>query len=189
MVAPNPGISFANNGSGYGVTIQANGPANITVGTPGFTIASSDFVNAYFGYGCEGDNTGFSIGGNYGATQALYGPILSANSGGNAAKSAEILTYWNNNGLGTNGPTYLFDVTWGAGSSTNTTRNVVALKFYYSDANNTYLDIGTVDTNNAGWDTPGQDPYSALRAANGTFLMSATFRLIRPIIQDSDDWC
>jgi hypothetical protein len=154
-----------------------------------FTISSSDFTNANFGYGCEGDTTGFNIAGNFGATQALYGPNLGANQGGNALKSAEILAYWNTNGLTTNTGTYLFNVTWGPGTSTNTARNVVALRFDYYDINNTRLNIGTVDTNNAGWDTPGQDPLYALRAANGTFLLPATFTLIQPTIEDTNDWC
>ena len=179
MVAPikiGPGIQI---GSGVGI-----GQYPV-----GFTLSSADFTNLSTGGGAEGDNTLFNIGGDFGSTQACYVPYLSANNGGNAAKSAEILAYWTANGLTVNSGTYMFDVQWGPGTGTNTARNVVLLRFDYYDVNNTTLFIGTVDTNNAGWDTPGQDPYSAIRAANGSFHLPATFTLIQPTIEDSNDWC
>ena len=83
----------------------------------------------------------------------------------------------------------MFNVQWGPGTSTNTARNVVLLRFDYSGVDNTGLNIGTVDTNNVGWDTPGQDPYNAIRAANGSFYLPATFTLIYPTIEDTNDWC
>lgn len=177
------GTSYTFTGSiGTGMVFGAGGTS--------FTLSSSDFTNFSTGYGAEGDGTGFGIGGGgHTSTQALYYANLSASVGGNAAKSAEILAYWTANGLNTNGGTYMFDVSWGPGSSTNTARNVVLLRFDYSDPNSTGLNIGTVDTNNAGWDTPGQDPYNAIFAANGSFYFPATFTLIQPTIEDSNDWC
>lgn len=172
------GITFGS-GINLGAGVQAGS---------GFTLTSADFTNANFGYGCEGDNTGFSVGGLHGAGEAYYGPILSANSGGSASKSAEILAFFNNNGLTVNNNSYLFDVTWASGSSTNTTRNVVVLSFYYNNADSTGIEMGVVDTNVAGWDTPGQNPF-AIAAANGTFLLPATFKLIRPTVQDISSWC
>lgn len=154
----------------------------------GFTLTSADFVNLNAGYGCEGDNTGFSVGGSHGAGEAFYGPILSANYGGNATKSAEILAYWNSHGLTLTDNSYLFDVTWGPGSSTNTTRNVVVMTFYYNNPDSTNLNMGVVDTNIAGWDTAGQNPF-AIAAANGTFMLPATFSLIEPPVQDISSWC
>ena len=167
--------------------IQIGG--SITIGNlASFTLSSSDFTNYNLGYGCEGDNTGFSIGGSYQAGQAFYGPFLSANIGGNAAKSAEILAFFNNNGLAVNTNSYLFNVTWGPGSSTNTAQNVVVLSFNYNDINSTNISMGVVDTNVAGWNTPGQNPF-AIASANGTFLLPATFTLIQPPIQDISSWC
>lgn len=172
---------------GSGITI--GGGINIGQFPLGFTIASADIAYINTGYGCEGDTTGFNISGDFGSTQALYYTSFSASGGGNAAKSAEILAYWNANGLNVNGGTYMFDVQWGPGTSTNTARNVVLLRFDYSSVDSTGLNIGTVDTNNVGWDTPGQDPYSAIRAANGSFYLPATFTLIQPTIEDANDWC
>lgn len=96
------------------------------------------------------------------------------------------MTFWNNNGLSVGGATYLFDVSWGPGSTTNTARNVVVI-----GSETTYLVIGTVDTNVTGWDTPGQNPLTSatMLAANGTFLFPATFTLIQPPITNSIDWC
>lgn len=173
-----PGITF-----GSGITLGAG----VLVGN-GFTLTSADFTNVGFGYGIEGDNTGFSIGGSYSAGQAYYEPVLDANQGGNSVKSSEILAFFNNNGLTVNDHSYLFDVTWGAGSSTNTTRNVVVLSFYYNNVNSTNITMGVVDTNVTGWDTSGQNPFS-LAAANGTFLLPATFKLIQPTVQDVSSWC
>ena len=145
-----------------------------------FTLTSADITTIGFGIGCEGDNTGFSIGGNYNSTGACYNPSLTS------GKQAELLDFWNNNGLSVGSATYLFDVTWAPGSSTNTTRNVMVI-----GSENSYLVMGTVDTNVTGWDTPGQNPLNSpnMKAANGTFLFPATFTLIQPPIQNLIDWC
>jgi hypothetical protein len=162
---------------GAGITVGAG----ISLGiSPSFTLTSADFTSVSFGIGCEGDNTGFSIGGNYNSTGACYNPNLTS------GKQAELLAFWNNNGLSVGSATYLFDVTWALGSSTNTARNVMVI-----GSENSYLVMGTVDTNVTGWDTPGQNPLSSpnMKAANGTFLFSATFTLISPPIQNAIDWC
>jgi hypothetical protein len=147
---------------------------------PSFTLTSADMTGVSTGYGAEGDTTGFSIGGNFNSTQACYNPTLTA------GKQAELTAFWNDNGLSVGGATYLFDVTWGSGSSTNTTRNVMVI-----GSETSYLVTGTVDTNVTGWDTPGQNPLNSpnMKAANGTFMFPATFSLISPTIQDSIDWC
>jgi hypothetical protein len=147
---------------------------------PSFTLHSTDFTSANYGNGCEGDLTGFSIGGNHGSTEACFNPNLTS------AKITELTNFFNDNGLSISGASYLFDVTWGPGSSTNTTRNVMVIINETS-----FLVTGTVDTNITGWNTPGQDPlYSSnLRAANGTFLFPATFTLIEPPIADTVNWC
>ena len=161
--------------------------AGITVGggielssAVSFTLTSADITSVNTGYGCEGDATGFSIGGNFNSTGACYNPSL---TGG---KQAELTAFWNNNSLSVGSATYLFDVTWGPGSSTNTARNVMVI-----GSETTYLVTGTVDTNVTGWYTPGQNPLNSpnMKAANGTFLLPATFTLIQPHIQDLIDWC
>ena len=177
-----PGIQV-----GPGITIGAG----IKMGTgASFSLTSADFTTAVFGYGAEGDNTGFSIGGSYGAFGAFYAPQLQVVSGGSLAKANELIAFWANNGLTYQTASYLFDVSWGPGTSTNTARNVAVVLFdYYGDANSTFLRIGAVDTNITGWDTPGQDPLTQISAANGTFLLPATFTLIQPDVQDGNDYC
>jgi hypothetical protein len=161
---------------GAGITMGAG----INLGTIAFTLTSADFTSIGTGSGCEGDTTGFSIGGNYNSTQACYNPTLTA------SKAIELTNFWNNNSLSIGGAGYLFHVTWGPGSSTNTTHNVMLI---INESN--YLATGTVDTNVTGWDLPGQDPLFSpnMKAANGTFLFPATFRLITPTISDQADWC
>ena len=158
-------------------------------GSSSFTISTSDYTNYYVGGGAGADSVSFAISGIHFSTQAFYGPQLGTTNGGSSIKSQELVNFWNNNGLSFN-QSYLFDVTWGTGSSTNTTRNVVDLIFSYSgNVDNTWLCIGTVDTNITGWDTPGQSPLNQIQSAQGTFNMPATFTLIQPTIQDTYDWC
>ena len=171
-----------------GGSIEVGGAISIGDSGPSFTLTTADFTNYNIGGGAEGDNTSFGIGGTHNAGETFYGPILSANNGGNAAKSAEILAYWNNNGLTVDSNSYLFDVQWGPGSGTNTARNVVVMTFNYTDVNNTSLFMGVVDTNVTGWDTPGQSPFD-IAAANGSFYFPATFTLIQPSIEDTNSWC
>jgi hypothetical protein len=152
----------------------------------GFTISSSDFVNQYNGYGNEGDNTGFSIGGFHPSGEAFYGPIFSQDAGGNAAKGLEILAYWNNNGLVIGDNSYLFNVSYGPGSTASS--GIVVATFYYYDINNTHINIGTVDTSVPGWDTPGTNPFD-LTALNGTFYLPLTLTLYSPTTQDITSWC
>jgi hypothetical protein len=152
-----------------------------------FTITSADFVNNYLGYGCEGDNTGFNIGGSHGAGEAFYGPIFSQNNGGNPVKGNEILNYFNGNGLSVNNNAYMFNVTWGPGSSVSS--GVVVMTCYYNNIDSAWVNIGTVDTTIPGWDVPGTNIYSVVRAQEGTFTLPATFSLYIPKIQDNDSWC
>ena len=173
---------------GQGLTIGKGITFGAGSGGASFTISPSDFTNTNNGYGNEGDNTGFGIGGSHPAGEACYGAILDGSAGGSTAKSAEILAFWNAQGLTVNDNSYLFDVSWGPGSSTNTTRNVVVMTFIYNNPNSTTLQLGVVDTNVTGWDTPGQNPFS-ITAANGTFMLPATFTLIKPTIQDTYSWC
>jgi hypothetical protein len=164
---------------GAGITV-GGGIHLVPIG-PSFTLTSADFTDSIsFGTGCEGDSTGFSIGGNYNSTGACFNPSLVG------SKITELTNFWNNNSLSIGSASYLFDVTWGSGSSTNTTRNVMVIVNETS-----YLVTGTVDTNVTGWDTPGQNPLSSpnMKAANGTFLFPATFTLILPTIADLVDWC
>ena len=156
---------------------------------PSFSLSSSDFTTINAGYGLEGDNTGFSIGGSYSVGGPFYAPQLQVVNGGRLAKAQELIAFWSNNGLTYSDASYMFNVSWGPGSSTNTAHNVALITFNnYGDPNSTSLTLGVVDTNVTGWDTPGQNPFS-IAAANGSFYLPATFTLIQPTIQDINSWC
>lgn len=156
-------------------------------GYSGFTITSSDFVNAYTGYQTAGDNTTFTISGPNGSGESFYGPIFSQNSGGSTIKADEIATYFTENGLVTNNNAYLFNATWASGSTS--TSGIVVVSFYYYDVNNTHINLGIVDTTIPGWDTPGTNMYSTLRTIPGTYNFPVTLSLYTPTIQDNDNWC
>lgn len=164
-------------------------PVYITVSSnQSFTINSSDFTNFGYGYGVNNQsNNGFDITLNVGTGEGFFGPNLSLSQGGSSIKSNEILNFWNNNALTVNNNAYLFYANWGGGSTIGT--SIVAISFYYFDDNNTYINIGLVDTTIPGWDTPGTNMYSTLRAVQGTFKFPATFSLYVPNVQDNDSWC
>ena len=164
-------------------------PIYITVSyNQSFTISPSDFTNYGYGYGViNQSNNGFEITGSHGSGEAFFGPNLSVPAGGSSVKSSEILNFWNNNGLTVGNNAYLFYVNWGAGSTIGT--SIVVISYYYSDENNAYINIGLVDTTIPGWDTPGTNMYSTLRAVDGTFNFPATFSLYNPEVQDNDSWC
>lgn len=176
-----PGISI---GSGISIT---NSPVS-------FSLSSSDFVNSgangYYSVAIGG-NVGFNtVYGGVGPGQALYNVYLSANNGGNPAKSAEIAALWTAQGWSlTDYTARIFDVTWGAGSSPYLNGKVY-LGLYYSDANNVYLYMGPVETGNSAWMTPNQNIYSGPPYIElGTWLLPATFTLYTPEISSPGNWC
>jgi len=166
--------------------VNNSNSGNLSLNIPGFTIYSSDFVAFNTGYGCEGDNTAFGIGGPYQSGQAFYQPNFAISTGGNIAKADQIATYFNSNGLTINNYSYLFNVTYGAGSTVSS--GIAVLTFYYYSNEAVYLYMGTVDTSIPGWDTPNTDPF-ALTALNGTFYLPFAFSVYNPITQDPSDWC
>ena len=153
----------------------------------GFTVYSSDFNTVNTGYGCEGDNTGFSIGGPYKSGQAFYQANFDINTGGNIAKADQIAAYFAANGLTINNNSYLFNISYGPGSTVSS--GIAVVSFYYYSNAAVWLNIGTVDTSIPGWDTPGTDPFNSLTALNGTFYLPFTFSVYNPITQDPSDWC
>jgi hypothetical protein len=189
MSLPNPGITFVNNGSGYGVGIQANGPANIQIGRGGFKISSADFTSFQWGSGITPNgNTGFTTTGQYGPGEAFYGPSFNLNAGGNPAKLAEIRAFWALNGLSVNGSSYMFNVVWGAGSTLGS--GVAIIGFFDYGDNSNYLNIGVVDTSNPIWQTSGTNYYNGpIYTLAGTWNLTATFTLIRPLITNGAEWC
>ena len=175
---------------GAGVSIGPGWGIGITAG-PSFTLSSTDFTNAYSGTGITPNgNTGFTTTGQYGPGEEFYGPELGLNNGGNPAKLTEVLNFWTNNGLTTNGPAYMFNVVWGAGS---TLASGVVIMGLYNTGDPSYsnnLNMGVVNTSNPVWQTSGTGYYDGpIYTLAGTWNLPATFTLIQPLITDGQDWC
>ena len=172
---------------GGGITFEGG----INIGNaPGFTLSSSDFLNVYWGSNMTpNSNTGFTTNGSGGPGQAFYGPILSLNNGGNPAKLAEVRSFWASNSLNTNGGhAYMFNVTWGPGSTLSS--GVAIVMFYDGGDNNNQLDIGVVDTSNPIWQTDNTGYYTGpITTLAGTWNLPATFTLVSPLITEGNDWC
>jgi hypothetical protein len=157
----------------------------------GFTLSQSDFVNANWGTYISplaNQNDGFTTTGQSGPGEAFYGPNLSVGYGGNLTKLNEIRSYWSSNGLNTNSNAYMFNVTWGTGSTISS--GVVIMKFYDYGDTNAGLNLGVVDTSNPIWQTPGTGYYSGpILTLAGTWKFPSTFTLIQPPIEDGNNWC
>ena len=166
--------------------INNSNSGNLVMSSPGFTILSSDFAVTTTGYGCEGDNTGFSIGGFHPSGEAFYQANFALSVGGNIAKADQITAYFNANGLTVNNNSYLFNVAYGPGSTVSS--GIAVVSFYYYNDQSVWLNIGTVDTSVPGWDTPGTNPFS-LTAQQGTFYLPFAFSVYNPITQDPSSWC
>jgi len=179
-----PGITI-------GPGISVGGGIGIGAGTPGasFTLASTDFTYSNGGnYISANGNTGFTTTGQGGPGEAVWTPLLSLDNGGNPAKLAEIRAYWASNGLNPSINAYMFNVTWGAGSTLAS--GVVIMRFYDGGDTNTYLDMGVVDTSNPIWQTSGTSYYDGpIYTLAGTWNLPATFTIITPNIVNTNQWC
>lgn len=183
---PGQFINTGTNPGGKVSLVNNNNSGNLAMSRSGFTIYSSDFNTVNTGYGCEGDNTGFSIGGSYASGQAFYQANFDINTGGNIAKADQITAYFNANGLTVNNNSYLFNISYGPGSTVSS--GIAVVSFYYYSNAAVWLNIGTVNTTVPGWDTPGTDLFS-LTALNGTFYLPFAFSVYSPTTQDNANWC
>lgn len=157
----------------------------------GFTLSPSDFTNANWGTyisPLSPQSDGFQTTGQSGPGEAFYGPNLSIDGGGNLPKLNEIRSYWTNNGINANSNAYMFNVTWGAGSTLSS--GVVIMVLYDYGDTNARLQLGVVDTSDPIWQTPGTSYYSGpIHTLAGTWKFPATFTLIQPPIADGNNWC
>jgi len=157
--------------------------------TSSFSLSSLDFTN--FGEGTyitPNGNTGFTTTGQSGPGQAVYVPLLSLDNGGSPAKLAEIRAYWASNGLNPNTNAYMFNVTWGAGSTLAS--GVVIMEFFDYGDNNAALNMGVVDTSDPIWQTSGTNYYNGpIYTLAGTWNLPATFTIITPNIVNNYQWC
>jgi hypothetical protein len=173
-----------------GITVESG----VTITSPGFTLSPSDFGSYYSGSVTVNGTTGFTNNdGTHGPGWSFYGPLLGTTQGGNPTKIQEIYNYWVNNGLlfSSSGASYIFNASWGPGSSPTSDKVVMSLYVpNHPVLDNAVLDIGPVYTGNNNWQTGGQDIYNAtLKAATGTYNLPATFTLYSPKTQDNSNWC
>jgi hypothetical protein len=169
---------------GTGINVGGDG-----VSSASFTLTSSDFTNTNVGgYITSNGTTGFTTTGQSGPGEAVWVPILSLNNGGNPAKLAEVRAFWANNGLNPNNNAYMFNVTWGAGSTLSS--GVVIMGLYDYGDTNVVLNMGVVDTSNPIWQTSGTGYYSGpIYTLAGTWNLPATFTIITPNIVNNNQWC
>lgn len=186
--APQDSISII---STSGVAFNEVDPITISVEVQSvsFTINSSDFTNTYWGSNVTvNGTTGFTTGGNYGPGEEFVGLRLDPANGGNLTKLNELRALWAANGLAVNNNSYMFNVSWNTGSTTNSGVVVVGLYDYGDSQAN--LNIGVVDTTNNTWQTSYTGYYNGpITTIPGTWNFPATFTLIRPTIIDWQDWC
>jgi len=99
----------------------------------------------------------------------------------------EILGLFISEGLSTNSTGYVFDVTWGPGS---TITNGKAMIGYYWNGGTNYgnIQLSPISTANNDWMTSGQNMFTSPLAAVGTFNFPATFTLYKPIISNPSNW-
>lgn len=143
----------------------------------GFTISSTDFSSFGYGGGVAPIGTsGFTTDGLQSAGISLYS--LSNFVGG---KDTEIQTYFTDNSLLTSFNAYIFNATWGPGSSTSSNKVIIGF-------NGTYLYIAPIYTGDNNWQTPGQNN-SSIDSVAGTWKFPATFSLYIPTTQQGNDWC
>ena len=156
---------------------------------PGFTISSSDFTN-YSGWQHVTTNgtTGWDITGWAQIGRVVYSIGGAQSAGFNATKQAEIVNFYNTNGLSMNYTAYMYNATWGPGSSPTT--SVICMGLGYSGPNACDIFLSPVYTGDNNWQTSGQNIFNNVYAAqSGTYNFPITFTLIQPVISDPSDWC
>jgi hypothetical protein len=143
-----------------------------------FTLASTEFTNWGSGGGVTANDTlGFTTDGLHDAGTSLYNAFNFV-----GGKGTDIQTFFNNNDLLTDETAYIFNVTWGAGSSVSSGKVIMGCN------GGTNLLIAPINTSNNNWQTPGQSNFD-IESVVGTFNFPATFTLYKPITAQGIGWC
>jgi hypothetical protein len=157
------------NGSGYWTSW----------GAVSFTISTADISNLL------GSNPGVTTNGLLGFITAGGDNIVNQiiNYQLTPTKLSEITNLFIANGVGINNEGYIFNVTWGAGSSI--TNGIARI-----GVNSSQFLIGVVDTAYNDWYTNNAPGGPVNPSLAGTFNFPATFTLYTPLIQsESNYWC
>ena len=184
MSIVNPGITLATNGSGSGVTLQANGPANIMIASPGFAIALTDITNpdifytlgVYLGSGSwqVQNPSPDSTAPNTGCAMYFYAdtPLLDT-----------FTAVWVRLGYNTNSA-YAFNARWASGQNT-TVRLAYGSGGTYGPPNQ--VNIVPVDTGFIGWQSA--NPFT-VPSPVGTYTLPVTLTpWTEPTPVSGNNWC
>jgi hypothetical protein len=168
---------------GGGITIGGQ----ITIGNNGFTITSADILGG--GYPIYQDTTVLGTSGRDGFENTAAQNNLAQ---GYVASNLDptLVTIISNyvTALGidpTNNQGYVYNVTWGAGSTIGS--GLVKIGFYNGsgDPTQSYADIQTIDPTDTDYQQNNTNNGTSLV---GTFLFPATFSIYSPLT-DKNGWC
>ena len=186
MSIVNPGITFVNNGPGAGVTIQANGPANISISVPGFNIAFANITNPDI-FGTLGVYLGS------GSWQVQNPPPYPG--GANPCIADAMLFYvdtpvldaisavWTRLGYNVSSA-YAFTAVWASGQTT-TVRLAYGNGGTYGPPNLVF--IVPIDTGFPGWQSA--DPFT-VPSVVGTYTLPVTLTpFTEPVPVAGNSWC
>lgn len=169
-----------------GAGINIGGGINVG-GDAGFTITVSDIIGNGQGFGNGGTvalGTNGVDGFQNNSAEPLWAGYYAYNL--NPTLVTAISNYVTALGISpTNSQGYVYNVTWGAGSSISS--GLVKLGFYNGngDSTNAYVDIQTIDTTDTSWQNNNDISGTSL---TGTFLFPATFTIYSPLT-DKNGWC
>ena len=168
-----------------GITIGGGIDVGASIGS--FTITSADILGS--GQAIYQDTTPIGTNGRDGfQNTAAQGGFYEGYYANNLdpALVTTITNYVTAIGISpTNSQGYVYNVTWGAGSSIAS--GLVKLGYYNGggNPNNSYIDIQTIDPTDTAWQTDNSNSGTSLV---GTFLFPATFTIYTPLT-DKNGWC
>ena len=162
-------------------------PTPLPIPENSFTINSTDFIS--YGNGPDitpNGTSGFDSGpGQSGVGRQEY---IIGNNDMSQELIDSIINLFTVEGLSTDSTGYVFNVTWGPGS---TIPNGKAMIGYYYESSGPYygnIQLSSISTENNDWMTSGQNMFDLPLAALGTFNFPATFTLYKPIISNPSHW-
>jgi hypothetical protein len=162
-------------------------PTPLPIPENSFTINYTDFIS--YGNGPDitpNGTSGFDSGpGQSGVGRQEY---IIGNNDMSQELIDSIINLFTVEGLSTDSTGYVFNVTWGPGS---TIPNGKAMIGYYYESSGPYygnIQLSSISTENNDWMTSGQNMFDLPLAALGTFNFPATFTLYKPIISNPSHW-
>jgi len=174
-VSIGPGVSI---GAGWGIGISSS---------PSFTVTSADFASGEsYGGGTQPqgiNGTGGFINPNTGSLETSGYAIITPSPGLTATLTSAFAAA----GIATDGSTYAWNVTWGAGSTTSS--GIVRLG--WNNGGQTLI-MSVMNPSDNSWQNSPTGSNNVFAASLiGTFLLPATFTAYTPLNQvgSANEWC